>query len=66
MLHEVGHALGLTHSNLAEDVMAPYYDANKTKLAFGDQERVVALYPLEAQYAQVRSQGCGFMNITRM
>ena len=44
ILHEIGHALGLTHSSHPEEVMAPTYAPHKVELAEGDRARVRALY----------------------
>ena len=44
-LHELGHALGLVHSDDPRDVMAPWYDPTKTKLTDNDianLQRVIA------------------------
>jgi len=39
-LHEIGHILGLTHSPLPADVMAPYYVAGRVELTANDKVRV--------------------------
>ena len=44
-LHEVGHVLGLGHSEDPKDVMSPYYVASQTKLTENDVSRAAALYP---------------------
>jgi len=44
LLHEIGHALGLVHSSVATDVMAPYYEPERVKLTDRDRARVRAVY----------------------
>ncbi|MCB9062479.1 MAG: matrixin family metalloprotease [Halobacteriovoraceae bacterium] len=45
-IHEMGHFLGLAHSDHAEDVMYPYsfYGQQKRELSKNDQERIIELY----------------------
>uniref|UniRef100_A0A7S3F7H3 Peptidase metallopeptidase domain-containing protein n=1 Tax=Haptolina ericina TaxID=156174 RepID=A0A7S3F7H3_9EUKA len=42
-IHEIGHALGLDHSDGPNDVMSPYYDAKRVKLSENDIQRVQAV-----------------------
>ena len=39
VLHELGHVLGLSHSNLEADVMSPYYRPDLTDLSENDVAR---------------------------
>eukprot|EP00939_MAST-03C_sp_MAST-3C-sp1_P001236 g1236.t1 len=43
-LHEIGHVVGLTHSDKPEDVMSPFYVANRVALTRSDALRARALY----------------------
>lgn len=53
LLHEVGHSLGLIHSNAEEDVMSPFYVPHRVVLADNDRKRIAELYPLDASMAEV-------------
>jgi len=43
MIHEIGHSLGLTHSNGTDDVMNPYYNG-RLDLSEQDIKRIVSKY----------------------
>jgi hypothetical protein len=45
VLHELGHALGLAHSNVREAVMYPYYSGIRRTLHQDDIQGISALYP---------------------
>lgn len=44
VLHETGHALGLDHANNLAQLMAPFYNPERTTLTEGDKERAVAAW----------------------
>jgi predicted Zn-dependent protease len=43
LLHEVGHVIGLTHSQEPLDVMSPYYVSDRVELSGNDIKRVQQL-----------------------
>jgi len=44
LLHELGHSLGMVHSNRADSVMFPNYVPGRVQLAASDKEAVNAIY----------------------
>lgn len=44
-LHEIGHALGLSHTQNPDDVMYPYAESGKIKLSKNDLEAIRKRYP---------------------
>ncbi|KAG2434558.1 hypothetical protein HYH02_012224 [Chlamydomonas schloesseri] len=53
VLHEIGHALGLTHSPDPAHVMSSFYQPHRVRLTEGDRERAAALYPLQGAAAEL-------------
>ena len=43
-VHEIGHVLGLVHSENPQDVMSPYYKADCVTPRAGDVMAIQALY----------------------
>lgn len=44
-----GHALGLTHSAVEDDVMSPFYVPGRVALSDNDARRIAEAYPLAPQ-----------------
>merc|ERR1712228_823525 len=44
MIHLIGNAIGLPHSNQSEDVMSPFYDADKIQFSLNDVGRIKDLF----------------------
>ena len=42
-MHEIGHVLGLGHSDMPEDVMSPYYGKTRTVLSQNDIARAQSI-----------------------
>jgi len=55
-LHELGHCVGLGHSEIPTDVMGPYYDATKVKLTENDIKRAQALTPEKVQEPAIAAE----------
>lgn len=53
VLHEIGHALGLTHSQSPDDAMSPFYVPTRTRLAPNDRQRAAAIYPVDPDVQQL-------------
>jgi len=53
LLHEIGHCLGLGHSSIASEVMAPYYVASRVSLTDGDRLRARTMYGVGAASVDV-------------
>ncbi|XP_026327570.1 stromelysin-2-like [Hyposmocoma kahamanoa] len=54
-VHEIGHALGLSHSNVTESVMYPYYQVPVEKLGIDDILGMQELYCTNLCYANMES-----------
>lgn len=46
--HELGHSLGLGHSQFSTALMAPFYNGSHRYLSQDDKDGIDTLYPLEA------------------
>lgn len=57
-LHELGHALGLGHSDNPADVMYPYYKV-VTTLASGDKQAILTMYAAQDSAPSGNSGGSG-------
>jgi hypothetical protein len=53
LIHEIGHAIGLTHSNDSKSIMFKHYNGNLTDLSSDDIERIQRLYGPPARVAEV-------------
>ena len=58
-LHEIGHLIGLAHSQVQDAVMYPYYDVNKTTLRQDDINGVRDLYGIMFTHTASLSDSLG-------
>eukprot|EP00798_Chlamydomonas_sp_ICE-L_P015642 gene15642-21751_t len=53
LLHEFGHMLGLGHSSSRDEVMSPFYVADRITLHENDMMRAAMLMPVDGEFAKV-------------
>ena len=53
MLHLIGNAIGLTHSDQSEDVMSPFYNDSKVQLSENDVGRVKRMFQSKRSWTVV-------------
>ena len=53
-IHEIGHVLGLRHSDDPADVMSPYYRPDRITLSPGDVQRVLEVIAAAKHHVNFR------------